>query len=97
MAQFKDVFSTTAKVILSLLLISLAIGAGLFFLGSVILLSSPAQLDPLFSSEEEWADGRRGTMSPVAWNILVDHAIANHCVTDGMSEEEVARRWASLI
>jgi len=35
MAQFKDVFSTTAKVLLTLLIISAAIGAGFLILGSI--------------------------------------------------------------
>jgi|ERR1019366_4765366 hypothetical protein len=90
MAQFKDVFSTTAKVILSLLIISAVVGLGFLILGrlgSAITPASSASADP----NENEADALRAAMPKSAWDNLIAKAVANHCVTDGMNEEEVFR------
>lgn len=90
MAQFKDVFSTTAKVILSLFIISVMVGLGFLILGrlgSTIAPASSASADP---SENE-ADALRAAAPKSAWDNLIAKAITNHCVADGMNEEEVLR------
>jgi hypothetical protein len=91
MAQFKDVFSTTAKVVLSLLIISAVIGAAYPILGGLGSASAPPNVTPSGAPGEEDADTMRTAAPPAAWNSLLAKAVANQCVTDGMNEAEVLR------
>ncbi len=98
MAQFKDVFSTTLKVLLALVLISAALGIGVLFLGGVIAglgsKSAPVSTSTAKSDNDaraDEADSIRTTMPKSLWDAGMARAIAHHCYTDGMSEEEVAQ------
>lgn len=90
MAQFKDVFSTTAKVVLSLLIVSAIIAVAYPILGGLGSASAPANAAPIGASGEEDADTMH-VAQPAAWNNLIAKAVANQCVTDGMNEAEVLR------
>jgi hypothetical protein len=91
MAQFKDVFSTTAKVVLSLLVISAVIGVAYPILGGLGSASASPTVTPSGAPGEEGADTMRSAAPPAAWNSLLAKAVANQCVTDGMNEAEVLR------
>jgi hypothetical protein len=92
LAQFKEVFSTTAKVILALFLISLGIG---IVLGLVNLAGS----SPASSSKSDWeaeymtkqADGKKSSMPLSKWNRTIEAAIKYHCPAEGMTKEEVEK------
>jgi hypothetical protein len=87
MATFGDVFSTTAKVILALLIIS-AIGAlAIKMLGGL----GDAVRSPQIDQAQESADEIRNKMPQTRWAKGVAKAIKEHCVTDGMSEAEVVQ------
>ena len=91
MAQFKDVFSTTAKVVLSLLIISVIITVAYPILGGLGSASAPASAAPSGAIGDDDADTMRTVAQPAAWNNLIAKAVANQCVTDGMNETEVLR------
>jgi hypothetical protein len=92
MAQFKDVFSNTAKVILSLLIISAAIGVAFPILSG---LGFPVAQSNFINfqgtSGEEDSDTIRKATPTSAWVNIVDKAITNQCVMDGMNQSEVVR------
>jgi hypothetical protein len=91
MAQFKDVFSTTAKVILSLLIISVMIAVAYPLLGGLGSASVPASTAPSGGTGDDDTDTMRAVAQPAAWNNLIAKAVANRCVSDGMNEKEVLR------
>jgi hypothetical protein len=91
MAQFKDVFSITAKVILSLFIISAAMGVGFLILGGLGSAIAPSNANPLGAPGEDEADAVRNTMPAPAWDSVIVKAVTNQCVTDGMSKGEVLR------
>jgi hypothetical protein len=97
MAQFKDVFSTTLKVLLALLIISAVLGVGFLFLGGVIggLASIAKSPSPTTTTEndvrEDEADAIRTTMPKSLWDAGIARAVKKHCYTEGMSKEEVAQ------
>lgn len=92
MAQFKDVFSTTAKVIAAVFIVSAIIGVGFLFWGGVVsFVASSSSSAPVEKNHyEEDADARRTTMPLSKWNRGIKLAAKNQCVTDGMNEDEVA-------
>lgn len=92
MANFKDVFSTTAKVMFALAIISALIGLGslvLGGLGSAVLPTAATTASP--NKYEEPADARRSTMPKSVWDRGVIKAVKHHRVTDGMNQDEVLR------
>ncbi len=98
MAQFKDVFSTTLKVLLALLIISVVLGVGFLILGGLgSIASGPSSTanSPSTSSDniETKPDALRTTMPKSVWERGIARAVKKHCITDGMSKEEVARAW----
>lgn len=90
MAQFKDVFSTTAKVILSLLIISAMIGVAFLIVGGIGSAVAPVNSGVGAPGADE-ADALRVTVPKSAWDSVIAKTAANHCVTDGMNKEEVLR------
>lgn len=93
MAEFKDVFSTTAKVILALVIISALIGVGFLIVGGLGSVVVPASSTGAATTDkyEDTADARRTTMPKSVWDRGITKAVRSHCVTDGMNEEEVLR------
>jgi hypothetical protein len=85
MATFGDVFSTTAKVILALLIISAVSAVAIKMLGGAV----DAVRSPQIDQVQESADETRNKMPQTRWAKGVAKAIKEHCVTDGMSEAEV--------
>jgi hypothetical protein len=83
-----NLFSTTAKVILSLLIISAMIGVARPILGGRSAVEPANSNSPGTPGEEETDTIRNAAPAP-AWDNLIVKAIANQCVTDGMSEAEV--------
>src|ERR1700756_1961577 len=90
MAQFKDVFATTAKVILSLLIISAVVGVAFPILGGLRSEVGSAAPGPARASGEDEDDTIRNS-APAAWDSVMVKAVTNRCVTDGMNEAEVLR------
>ena len=84
-----NLFSTTAKVILSLLIISAMIGVAFPILGGLGSAVEPLNSNSPGTPGEEETDTIRNATPAQAWNNLLVKAIANQCVTDGMSEAEV--------
>ena|SRR5208337_3738511 len=108
MADFKTVFSTTAKVWISLLIISLLIGIGVLAFGGILAslglttrssnsTSTARFSDSAFPSETDIrknaADARRTSMPKSVWDAGVARAIKEDCITDGMNQLEVSRAW----
>jgi hypothetical protein len=96
MAQFKDVFSTTWKVLLALVLISAIIGACTIALGGLGWMmgrssSTPSAASIAVSADDQAADALRTTMPKSIWDRGMARAVRNHCFTEGMSKEEVIR------
>src|SRR2546425_7419114 len=91
MAQFKDVFSTTAKVILSLLIISAVIGVAFLILGRLGSAIIPANSSPPGAPGEDEADAIRSAVPAPTWDSVIVKAVTNRCVTDGMNKTEVLR------
>jgi hypothetical protein len=91
MAQFKNVFSTTAKVILSLLIISAVIAVAFPILGGLDSAVAPAHSPPLGAPGEDEVDTLRSTAPPPAWDSVIVKAVTNQCATDGMNQAEVLR------
>jgi hypothetical protein len=92
MAQFKLVFSTTAKVVLSLLIISAAVGVAfpiLSGLGSPVAQTNSIALQVTTGDED--SDTIRKATPASAWVNIVDKAVTNQCVMDGMNQAEVVR------
>ena len=90
MAQSKDVFAKTAKVILSLLIISAVIGVAFPILGGLHSEVGSAAPGPARASGEDEADTIRNS-APAAWDSVMVKTVTNRCVTDGMNEAEVLR------
>jgi len=84
-----NLFSTTAKVVLSLLIISAMIGVAFPILGGLGSAVEPVNSNSPGTPGEEETDTIRNATPAQAWNNLIVKAIANQCVTDGMSEAEV--------
>lgn len=97
MAQFRDVFSTTLKVLAALLIISAALGLGFLFLGGVIgglapIAESHSATSTTESNDrEDEADSIRTTMPKSLWDVGIARAVRKHCYTEGMSKEEVTQ------
>lgn len=102
-ADFKTIFSTTAKVWASVILIAAIVCAAVLILGGLLAgLGSVAKsadsgvstaTDDMGRYVDEArrraADGRRSSMPRSAWNAGIARAIKNDCVTDGMNQSEV--------
>jgi hypothetical protein len=95
MAQFKDVFSTTAKVLGALVIISVVVGLGFLFLGGLgsalapAVSNSPARdAKPV---EKDAEDSLRTAMPRSVWDRGVARAVKHHCYVPGMNQEEVVR------
>lgn len=90
--SFGKVFSTTGKVILALVLISVGISA---VLGMIRLLDSStrsnASSSNLHDYENKVADEKRTTMPLSKWNKGVAAAIKQHCPAVGMNKEEAEK------
>ncbi len=93
MAQFKDVFSTTLKVFLALLIISAVIGvAGLILGGLGSAVNSPSVSTKTETDTHQTdADALRTTMPKKTWDRGVGKAVKKHCFTEGMNKEEVVQ------
>jgi hypothetical protein len=89
MAKFGDVFSTTGKVVLALVIISVGIGLTFEALGGLGNVVRSPQIDQY----QIYADETRTGMPTTNWEKGLGRAVKEHCVTDGMSGEEVVRRW----
>jgi hypothetical protein len=89
MAKFNDVFSVTAKVVLSLMVISLLIGVAFYALGGVGSIIQKPRPD----AAQDMADEARSSMPQTKWDKGIAKAIKVHCITDGMSKEEVLRSY----
>lgn len=99
MAQFKDVFSTTWKVLAALFLISMIVGVIIAILGGLGTVMVPAKSEPssvsaMATAEDQAADGLRSTMPKSRWDWGMARATKNHCITEGMSKEEVVKAVA---
>ena len=87
MPAFKQVFSTTGKTVVSLLLISLGIGivwAIVYGVSNRSVSSSSAD-----SFEETQADEASTKMPKSQWDAKVNAAIAAHCIFEGMTRAHV--------
>jgi hypothetical protein len=96
MAQFKDVFSTTLKVFLALVIISAAIGVAFLFLGGLgsVVTSTSTNASSTKTEVNKYqtaADAIRTSMPKKTWDKGLAKAVSKHCYTDGMNKEEVAR------
>jgi hypothetical protein len=94
MPEFKVVLSTTAKVLLSLVVISAVIALGIGLLGGIAALSNQAATTtkaaaPASDLTAEAADTLPTTMPKSSWDRGIARAIKHHCFTDGMSRDEV--------
>jgi hypothetical protein len=88
---FKQVFSTTGKTVVSLLIISLGIGivsAIVYGISHRPPVSSPSA-DSADSSEDTNADEASTKMPKSKWDAKVNAAIAAHCIFEGMSRVQV--------
>lgn len=100
MADFKFVFSTTVKVLLSLLAISAILALVLGAFGSLAMLSNPSTSTaattvlssaPIIDAADEKADAYRTSMPKSAWDRGMARAFRHHCYVAGMSHEEVLK------
>jgi TonB family protein len=96
MAKFSDVFSTTAKVVLALVLISiLCVVGSLVFFGSIAGIGTAiTRIMSGNSADKAWfdkADTVRTTMRKSVWDKGMERAAEKHCYITGMNKEEVAR------
>lgn len=95
MPEFKVVLSTTAKVLLSLVVISAVIAVGIGLLGGLAMLSKPSTTNAaaaaLRDPAADEADAKRTSMPKSVWDRGVARAVNHHCFTDGMSKDEVLR------
>jgi hypothetical protein len=94
MAKFTDVFWTTAKVLLALLIISIAgwVAVGVFGgLGSAVMPSAKPTSVSLRNSDDDVTDAVRTSMPKSAWDRGMARAASHHCYTNGMSKDEVLR------
>lgn len=96
MAHFKDVFSTTLKVLPALIIISAVIGVGgliLGGLGSVVIPTGSVTTEPAAyrTAETDTADAFRTTMPRRTWDIGIARAVRKHCFAEGMNKEEVVQ------
>jgi hypothetical protein len=92
--QFKDVFSTTAKVILALVIISALVGVGFLVLGGLggtLMPASSTSSTRAATAEEDAADALRATMPKSMWDRGIARAVKHHCFVSGMNQEEVVR------
>jgi hypothetical protein len=99
MAKFSEVFSTTFKVIVALVLISL--GAGLVYLIVTHVNNSAkesAQTRELYKDESKREDERitnadaKHTSMPLSkWHELVAAGIKQHCAFEGMHKNDVEK------
>jgi hypothetical protein len=83
---FKQVFSTTGKTVVSLLLISLGIGIVWAIVYGVSNRSVSSSAD---SFEETQADEASTKMPKSQWDAKVNAAIAAHCIFEGMTRSQV--------
>lgn len=97
MAQFKDVFSTTAKVLLALVIIAALIGIGyglLAGIGALSVASSTSQPSPDAVANAARAgamDTIRSSMPKSEWDRGMARAAKRHCYIGGMNKEEITR------
>lgn len=92
MASFREVFSTTGKVLIALIVI--AVGVAVIW-GVINALSSQSSLSrppaPNESFEDIWADSAPTRVPQSQWDRQVNAAIAAHCVFEGMTKDQAAR------
>jgi hypothetical protein len=86
-----NVFSTTAKVFLSLLIISAVIGVAFPTLGGLGSAVVSANSTRAGATGVEEADMIRNSAPVLEWDSIVVKAVTNRCVTDGMNGTEVLR------
>jgi len=89
MAEFGEVFSTTAKVVLALIIISGVIGLVWWGLGGL----GAAMHTPPVDQAQVSADEIITRMPKTTWDRGVAIAIGAHCIVDGMSEKEVLQSF----
>lgn len=92
MAKFTDVFWTTVKVLLALLIISIVVAAAVSVfggLGSTIMPSAKPTSISLRNSEDDATDAVRTSMPKSVWDRGIARAVSHHCYTNGMSKDEV--------
>ncbi len=90
MTQFRDVFTTTLKVFLSLFLVSAVIGVAFLILGGLgSTVTSPNSTKTETDTYQTDADALRTTMPKKDWDRGIAKAVRKHCLTSGMSKEEV--------
>jgi len=94
MAAFKDVFSTTLKVFLALVIISTILGIGYVVVvgigAGVSSTGSSTQSNP-FDPYDTRADAVRTRMPRTVWDKAIAKAIKRHCYIEGMSKQEIAQ------
>lgn len=99
MAQFSEVFSTTAKVVGALVIISAIGGIGYFVLGAAgSAVTSPKKSEATHTAAADYlsetdkaADSRRTTMPASTWNHKMARASKFHCYTPGMNQHELVQ------
>src|SRR5712671_235327 len=91
--SFGKVFSTTGKVILALVLISLGIGAvfGVIALMGKANTGSRAGYSRNHDYENKIGDDKRTSMPLSKWNKAMAAAIKQHCPAVGMNKEEAEK------
>lgn len=90
MAKFGEVFSTTWKVLVALLLISLGVIVISFMIG-VIGRSTQSASSRDMTIWYRMADEKHTSMPLSRWNKLVAAAIKQHCPWNGMTKDEVEK------
>jgi hypothetical protein len=86
-----NVFSTTAKVFLTLLIISAVIGVAFPTLGGLGSAVVSANSTRAGATGEEEADMIRNSAPVPEWDSIIVKAVTNRCVPDGMNGAEVLR------
>jgi hypothetical protein len=89
MPKFTEVFSTTAKVVLALVIISVVVGLTLSGFGGL----GAAFHSPPADSEQTEADSISSRIPKTTWDRGIAKAIREHCIIDGMDEKEVIQSF----
>jgi len=93
MPDFRIVFSTTTKVLLSLIVIFCIVALAIGILGGMAMLSHPRAVAaaPTDTNDAgaDLADALRTSMPKSAWDRGLARAVRHHCYAAGMNHEEV--------
>lgn len=91
MATFKEVFSTTTKVLLSILVISLVLGLVILIFYSIGSQGSTSSSAGLSNPEVEYknADDAPTTMPKSQWDWMIESSLEVGTIVEGMSKSQV--------